>query len=193
MGATVIGGTSSAAKGEVARKQGAAHVIDYAREPVRDRLLELTEGRGVDVFFDNVGGSLFGTVSRVMAWDGRMLPIGYTSGEVPALAMNLPLRPRIQRRMVPPQPAQALRLVRKRLLHPGLAVDLRLDRRRTRLHGLCVGQHEGRIDAADLAQDGGDGARQCGHVEPVGVLRLQTGKIVHRACPAEGPRGPCQG
>jgi NADPH2:quinone reductase len=91
MGATVIGGTSSAAKGEVARKQGAVHVIDYAREPVRERLLELTEGRGVDVFFDNVGGSLFGTVSRVMAWDGRMLPIGFTSGEVPALAMNLPL------------------------------------------------------------------------------------------------------
>ena len=91
MGATVIAGTSSAARGEVARQQGAAHAIDYSCEPVRDRLLELTQGRGVDVYFDNVGGSLFGTVSRAMAWGGRMLPIGFTSGEIPSLAMNLPL------------------------------------------------------------------------------------------------------
>jgi NADPH2:quinone reductase len=90
-GATVIAGTSSPARGEVARQQGAAHTIDYSCEPVRERLLELTQGRGVDVFFDNVGGSLFGTVSRAMAWGGRMLPIGFTSGEVPSLAMNLPL------------------------------------------------------------------------------------------------------
>src|SRR6185369_13220940 len=91
MGATVIAGTSSVAKGEAARKQGAAHAIDYSCEPVRDRLLELTQGRGVDVFFDNVGGSLFSTVSRAMAWGGRILPIGFTSGEIPSLAMNLPL------------------------------------------------------------------------------------------------------
>jgi len=58
---------------------------------VRDRLLELTQGRGVDVYFDNVGGSLFGTVSRAMAWGGRILPIGFASGDIPSLAMNLPL------------------------------------------------------------------------------------------------------
>jgi NADPH2:quinone reductase len=91
MGATVIAGTSSAARGEAARRQGAVHAIDYSCEPVRDRLLELTYGRGVDVYFDNVGGSLFGTVSRAMAWGGRILPIGFTSGEIPSLAMNLPL------------------------------------------------------------------------------------------------------
>ena len=91
LGATVIAGTSSTARGEAARRQGAAHAIDYSCEPVRERLLELTHGRGVDVFFDNVGGTLFGTVSRAMAWGGRILPIGFTSGEVPSLAMNLPL------------------------------------------------------------------------------------------------------
>jgi NADPH2:quinone reductase len=91
VGATVIAGTSSAAKSAVARKQGAAHTIDYSCEPVRERLLELTEGRGVDVFFDNVGGTMFGAVSRAMAWGGRILPVGFTSGEVPSLAMNLPL------------------------------------------------------------------------------------------------------
>jgi NADPH2:quinone reductase len=45
----------------------------------------------VDVYFDNVGGALFSAVSRAMAWGGRILPIGFTSGEVPSLAMNLPL------------------------------------------------------------------------------------------------------
>jgi NADPH2:quinone reductase len=91
MGARVIAGTSSATRGDLARQQGAAHAIDYSCEPVRDRLLELTQGRGVDVYFDTVGGALFNTVSRAMAWGGRILPIGFTSGEVPSLAMNLPL------------------------------------------------------------------------------------------------------
>ena len=91
LGATVIAGTSSLAKGEAARQQGAAHAIDYSCEPVRERLLELTQGRGVDVYFDNVGGALFGAVSRSMAWGGRILPIGFTSGEIPNLALNLPL------------------------------------------------------------------------------------------------------
>ncbi len=90
-GATVIAGTSSAGKGDAARSRGAAHTIDYSCEPVRSRLLELTQGRGVDVYFDNVGGALFGTVSRVMAWGGRILPIGFTGGDIPSLAMNLPL------------------------------------------------------------------------------------------------------
>ena len=91
LGATVIAGTSSPDKGDVARRQGATHAIDYSCEPVRDRLLELTRGRGVDVFFDTVGGAVFAAVSRAMGWGGRILPIGFTSGEVPTLAMNLPL------------------------------------------------------------------------------------------------------
>ena len=91
LGATVIAGTGSPGKGELARQQGASHVIDYSCEPVRDRLLELTHGRGIDVYFDTVGGGLFAAVSRAMAWGGRMLPIGFTSGEVPTIAMNLPL------------------------------------------------------------------------------------------------------
>jgi len=90
-GATVIAGVGSAAKGEAARRQGAAHVLDYSADPVRDRLLEWTDGRGVDVYFDTVGGPLMAAVSRAMAWDGRILPVGFASGEIPSLAMNLPL------------------------------------------------------------------------------------------------------
>lgn len=91
LGATVIAGTSSPSKGEMARLQGASHAIDYSCEPVRDRLLKLTEGRGVDVCVDTVGGPVFAAVSRSMAWGGRLVPIGFTSGEVPTLSMNLPL------------------------------------------------------------------------------------------------------
>lgn len=91
LGAIVIAGTSSAAKGEAACRQGADYALDYSSEPVRARLLELTQGRGVDVYFDNVGGSLFGIVSRAMAWGGRILPIGFTAGEIQSLPMNLPL------------------------------------------------------------------------------------------------------
>lgn len=91
MGATVFAGTSSTAKAEAARAQGADFTLNYVTEPVRARLQELTKGRGVDVYFDNVGGALFGIVSRSMAWGGRILPIGFTGGEIPSLAMNLPL------------------------------------------------------------------------------------------------------
>ena len=67
------------------------HVLNYAKENVRERLGELTGGRGIDVCFDNVGGALFEQLARSMAWRGRLLPIGFVGGEVPKLAMNLPL------------------------------------------------------------------------------------------------------
>jgi NADPH2:quinone reductase len=67
------------------------HVLNYAKEDVRKRLGELTAGRGIDVCFDNVGGALFEQLARSMAWRGRLLPIGFVGGEVPKLAMNLPL------------------------------------------------------------------------------------------------------
>ena len=91
LGARVIAGVGSAAKVPAVRERGAHEVIDYSREDLRDAIRQLTDGRGVDVFFDNVGGEIFDTLSRLMNWGGRMLPIGFTSGTVPKVAMNLPL------------------------------------------------------------------------------------------------------
>ena len=51
----------------------------------------MTGGEGVDVCIDNVGGKLFATLARLMRWNGRLLPVGFTSGEVPSIPMNLPL------------------------------------------------------------------------------------------------------
>jgi NADPH2:quinone reductase len=91
LGAKVIAGVSSPQKAAIAREGGAENVIDYAHDDLRERIKSLTGGKGVDVFFDVVGGEVFTTMTRLMNWGGRMLPIGFTSGEIPSVPMNLPL------------------------------------------------------------------------------------------------------
>jgi len=91
LGARVIAVVGSAAKAALVRKHGAEEVIDHSCEDVRERVKALTGDQGLDVCVDNVGGKLFSTLARLMNWGGRLLPIGFTSGEIPSLAMNLPL------------------------------------------------------------------------------------------------------
>ncbi len=91
LGATVIAGVGSRDRVELVSRYGASAVVVYGEEDLKTRLADLTRGHGVDVFFDNVGGDVFATTSRQMAWGGRILPIGFTSGSIPALAANLPL------------------------------------------------------------------------------------------------------
>ena len=91
MGARVIAVVGSAAKAAVVRKHGAAEVVDHSREELRERVKTLVGDKGLDICVDNVGGTVFTTLARLMAWNGRLLPIGFTSGEVPSLAINLPL------------------------------------------------------------------------------------------------------
>ncbi|MGH6677752.1 MAG: NADPH:quinone oxidoreductase family protein [Bradyrhizobium sp.] len=91
LGARVIGAVGSAAKATIVRDYGVEAVIDYSSEDVRDRAKALTGGEGVDVCVDTVGGTMFETLARLMRWNGRLLPIGFASGEVPSLPMNLPL------------------------------------------------------------------------------------------------------
>lgn len=91
LGARVIAAVGSTVKAPVVREYGADEVIDYSGQDVRERVKVLTGGEGLDVCVDNVGGTLFTTLARLMGWNGRLMPIGFTSGEVPSLAMNLPL------------------------------------------------------------------------------------------------------
>lgn len=91
IGARVIAVVGSAAKAAVVRTHGAAEVVDHSCEDVRDRVKALVGNKGLDVCIDNVGGALFATLARLIGWNGRLLPIGFTSGEIPSLAMNLPL------------------------------------------------------------------------------------------------------
>ncbi len=91
LGATVIAAASTAEKLELARTHGAGHGIDYSREPLRDKARHLTGGRGVDVVYDPVGGELAEQALRALAWGGRFLVVGFASGEIPRLPLNLPL------------------------------------------------------------------------------------------------------
>ena len=92
MGATVIAAASSAEKLEVARNAGADVLINYSSESLKDRLKEITQGKGVDVIYDPVGGSFFEEAFRSMAWNGRFLVVGFAAGGgIPALPANLPL------------------------------------------------------------------------------------------------------
>jgi NADPH2:quinone reductase len=80
LGATVIAAASSEDKLDVARARGADHLVLYGREPFRDAVKRITEGRGADVVFDPVGGAVFEDSARCIAWGARLLVIGFTGG-----------------------------------------------------------------------------------------------------------------
>lgn len=88
MGARVIAGASSVEKCAVATELGAHHVINYAAEDLRERVLDLTDRAGVDVVFDPVGGGLFDQARRCVGWDGRYLVIGFAAGDIPVMPAN---------------------------------------------------------------------------------------------------------
>jgi NADPH2:quinone reductase len=91
LGARVIAAASTPEKREFARRHGADAVIDYTQPGWRDDLKELTQGHGVDVIFDPVGGELSVQAFRSIAWRGRHLVVGFAAGTIPALPFNLPL------------------------------------------------------------------------------------------------------
>jgi NADPH2:quinone reductase len=80
LGATVIAAASSEDKLAVAQKRGADHLVLYGREPFRDAVKRITDGRGADVVFDPVGGEVFENSVRCIAWGARILVVGFTGG-----------------------------------------------------------------------------------------------------------------
>ena len=91
MGARVIAAASSDAKLEFARSVGADDVINYSEQPLKDAARELTDGKGVDVVYDPVGGELAEQALRGTGWHGRYLVIGFASGDIPKFPANLAL------------------------------------------------------------------------------------------------------
>ena len=89
MGAKVIAVASTAEKQKVAKDSGADECIGY--DNLKDDLKKLTEGKGVDVLFDPVGGDAFDSACRAIARGGRLLVIGFASGRIPQLPVNLTL------------------------------------------------------------------------------------------------------
>jgi NADPH2:quinone reductase len=91
LGARVIAAASSDDKLAFCREHGASDVINYAREDLKDRIKALTGGNGVDVVYDPIGGAYAEAALRGTAWKGRYLVIGFASGEIPKIPLNLVL------------------------------------------------------------------------------------------------------
>lgn len=89
MGARVIAAASSDEKLEFARRAGADETVNYAGQSLRDELKRLTEGKGVDVVYDPVGGELAMDACKSLARKGRFLVIGFTSGTIPEFPANI--------------------------------------------------------------------------------------------------------
>jgi NADPH:quinone reductase len=85
MGARIIAGASSPEKCSVATELGADHVVNYAIEDLRERVMDITDGAGVDVVFDPVGGALFDQARRCVGWNGRYLVVGFAAGDIPVM------------------------------------------------------------------------------------------------------------
>jgi NADPH2:quinone reductase len=88
LGARVIATAGGADKLEVARRAGADVAIDYRAEDWVKRVGEETGGRGADVIYDPVGGDVFDGSLRCIAWNGRLLVIGFASGRIPEVKAN---------------------------------------------------------------------------------------------------------
>jgi NADPH2:quinone reductase len=89
LGANVIATSASQDKRRILTEYGADHVLPDAG--FRERVKELTGGRGADVIYDPVGGDVFDESVRCIAFDGRLLIIGFTSGRIPSVNVNMPL------------------------------------------------------------------------------------------------------
>ncbi len=91
IGAKVIAAAGSEEKLELAKQSGADELINYRQDNLKDALKKLTKGKGVDVAYDPVGGDLTELALRSMAWNGRLLIVGFAAGDIPKLPANLML------------------------------------------------------------------------------------------------------
>jgi NADPH2:quinone reductase len=89
LGATVIATASTEEKRALAKEHGADHVIDYTSGGFRDTVNEITDGRGADAILDPVGGDVFDESLRCIALEGRIAPVGFTSGRAGSAPTNI--------------------------------------------------------------------------------------------------------
>ena len=89
--ATVIAAASSTEKLNAAKNAGADHLIDYSQQDLRNALKDIVGKKGVDVVYDPVGGNMFEAALRSTAWGGRVLVVGFASGDIPKVPVNLAL------------------------------------------------------------------------------------------------------
>ncbi|MEO7936532.1 MAG: NADPH:quinone oxidoreductase family protein [Dokdonella sp.] len=89
MGLRVIAAASSKEKRDAALALGADEIIDYSSENLRERIKTLTDGKGVDIVYDPVGGDFAEPALRSVGWRGRYLVVGFAAGDIPKIPINL--------------------------------------------------------------------------------------------------------
>ncbi|MGY1620213.1 NADPH:quinone oxidoreductase family protein [Geodermatophilus sp. SYSU D00691] len=87
-GARVVATAGGADKVAVCRQLGADHAVDYTSEDFVEVVWEVTGGHGADVVYDPVGGDVFDRSRKCIAFEGRLLVVGFTSGRIPAVPAN---------------------------------------------------------------------------------------------------------
>ena len=90
-GAKIIGTGGDDGKLEIVKQYGANHVINYEKGSFRDQVKEITGGCGVNLVYDPVGGNVFDQSLRCLAWHGRLVVVGFTSGRIPKMSLNYAL------------------------------------------------------------------------------------------------------
>jgi NADPH2:quinone reductase len=88
LGARVIATAGTSEKLEICRQCGAEYLINYRSENFVEKVNDITEGKGADVIYDPVGGDVFDQSTRCIAWEGRILVIGFSSGRIPEIRTN---------------------------------------------------------------------------------------------------------
>jgi NADPH2:quinone reductase len=87
----VIAAASTDEKLAYCKSLGADYTINYAKENLKDRVKEITQGKGVDVVYDPIGDKFTEPALRSIAWKGRYLVVGFAAGDIPKIPLNLPL------------------------------------------------------------------------------------------------------
>jgi NADPH2:quinone reductase len=87
-GATVIATAGSDAKVQVCREIGADHALNYKTQDFVEEVKKITGGRGADVVYDPVGGDVYDRSTKCIAFEGRIVVVGFTSGRIPQAAAN---------------------------------------------------------------------------------------------------------
>lgn len=159
LGARVIAAASSDEKLAIAKEHGADDVVNYTDGDLRDQVRALTQGKGVDVVFDPVGGEAFTQSVRCIGWEGRILVVGFASGDIPKIAANM--------------------ILVKNFSVTGVVFGEHSHRypeeTRQRLSDLLTGYSEGRFKPRVMATFGLDDARQA--ISEL-VQRKAIGKII---------------
>src|SRR5712692_95741 len=157
-GATVIATAGSDPKVVLCRELGADHAINYKTQDFAEEVKRITDGRGADVVFDPVGGDVYDRSTKCIAFEGRIVLVGFTSGRIPQAAANhvliknysvvglhWVLYARRSPELIPPATRALLDLYESGKIKPHISTRLPLSEARRALATVAEGKSTGKV------------------------------------------------